>query len=230
MPDYSTIPLLAVAGPCLGNRCKRSLAGAGFGQEAHQSQDVIETLGRDRPAHSERGPLCMSLHQSTCLAMPAPTRVSVISSGQGARSTGWSRGFSKPVHGYESLPFRPETSAPSYLSIGREILRDDRLERLGLDTKVTKRRPGTADHLVGPQQPDLIASERRMGEHLQQPAQQLSRPEPQGHQQRPGADGRADKLKQLFEGIDPGAAELVGLAAAGGVCQNGPTPATKSST
>jgi hypothetical protein len=73
-------------------------------KEAHQYQDVIEMLGRNRPAHSERGPLCMGLHQFTCLAMPARTRVSVVSSGRSARSTGWSRGFSKPVPVYEGLP------------------------------------------------------------------------------------------------------------------------------
>ena len=54
-------------------------------------------------------------------------------------------------------------------SVGREIFRHDGLERLRLDTKITKQRLGATDHLVRSQQPDLITGERT-GKHLQQPA------------------------------------------------------------
>lgn len=45
-------------------------------------------VGAGPPLHSERSPLCMYLHQLTCLAMHGAVRASVVNAGRSARSTG----------------------------------------------------------------------------------------------------------------------------------------------
>lgn len=53
-------------------------------------------MGPDRPAPSERGPLCMSLHLFTCLAMPHP-REFQSSAPAGAPDHMMVQSFGKPV-------------------------------------------------------------------------------------------------------------------------------------
>jgi hypothetical protein len=85
--------------------------------------------------------------------------------------------------------------------VDRQILGDDGLEGSCFNPDIGECRLEAADHLVRSQQPDLITRERSTGKHLQQSAQQFSRPEWQGHQQRSDPDRGTDKLQQFL--IDP---------------------------
>ena len=88
----------------------------------------------------------------------------------------------------------------------------DGFQRLGLDAEIRKGQCPIRNDGVGFQETHLIGRKRRVGQHLQNPPQELGNRERQRYQPAPAIGFPLDTLHEFAEAEDAGTTELVDAA------------------